>query len=381
MDTMKDCAADAIVRLGLTLALGTAFASIGGGCGDLVGLGGDAPPLATVHVRAVGDVGTIDGELRVAVVWGTQWLPEPLCVLPAESPEVEAVIAAGCRNSLGFTPERVAATVPIVVGADTELPLYELPSADVMVGGLEARIAYASLIVFDDVDRTGTLELSTPIRLPHNSEGPGDDDDGEEMRMSRDVIHGASFVAMTEPDRRLAFREGGYAPTGFYPRRGCGDPPAAFSILSAGGFTLEAAIAATAAGELPAQDPATCNEAELDATVVEITVRDPDESDELDEVHCAQRRTDSSVYYAEPLAEPLPLDDLVYACASIPTFTGEDPIDLVQLVVANHEMDRCRGLTHYTLRGCEEGELVCDHPEWDFVANPPSWWPCPEALP
>jgi hypothetical protein len=365
------------VRLGLKLGLGAAFASLGCGCGDLVGLGGDARPLATVQVRAVGDVGTIEGELRVAVVWGTQWLPEPLCVLPAESPELEAVLAAGCRNPLGFTPERVAATVAIVPGADTELALYELPSAEVMVGGLEARIAYASLIVFDDVDRTGTLELATPIRLPHNTEGPGGDDDFEPM-MSRDVIHGASFVAMTEPDRRLAFREGGYAPSGFYPRRGCGDPPPAFSIVSAGGFTLEAAIAATAAGELPAQDPASCDEAELDATVVEIAIRDPLE---LEEVGCVQPRTDSSVFYAEPLGEPLPLDELTYACAAIPTFAGEDPIDLVQLVVASREERRCRGLTHYTLRGCEEGELVCDHPEWDFVANPPSWWPCPETLP
>jgi hypothetical protein len=350
-------------------AIATALAAPA--CGDLVGFGGEVPPLATITVRATGEIA---GDLRVAVVWGAQWLPEPLCILPPDSAEVEAVIAAGCRDPLAFTPARVAASAPLVANTDTPLALDDLPAADVMVGSLDARIAYASLVVFDDVDHSGTLELATPARLPQRMTGPDDDD--EEL-VSRDVILGASFVSMTEPDRRLAFREGAYAPTGYYPRRGCGEPPPGFSVVSAGGFSLEAAITATAAGELPAQDPATCAEVALDATTVEIPVRDPRE---LLEVGCLRRLSDSSVRYAQPTDDP-GLANRSYACAGIPTFPGEPAIDLVQLVVTGLPDDRCRGLTHYTLRGCDEGGLECDTPEWDFVATPPAWWPCPGALP
>ena len=356
------------------------------GCGDLRNFDGEVTPLATIRLEATGHFdsvrveGGLDEALRVAIVWADQWLPEPMCVLPPESDEVAAVIVAGCRNPLAFTPRRVATSAPITPNEPTELPLFALPAADDMFGDVTARVGYASLVVFDDRDGDGTLDLGRPRRNVlgggwGDPPGPPDDDD---RLLERDIIYGASLVAMTEPDTRIAFREGAFITTGFYPRAGCGDPPPAFSILSAGGFSFEAALAATLAGRLPAQDPATCAEARPEDTTVAIPLRPPAE---LHEVGCEQRRSDSSVRYRQPPADPPDLTPHVHACAGIPRFGDEPPSSLVQLLVASHPDDRCRTITHFVLRGCHDGGIVCDTPEWDFTATPPAWWPCPLTAP
>jgi hypothetical protein len=82
------------------------------GCGELQGFSGDVPPLATVRVDVAGDFESVrapgaTGEaLSVALVWGAQWLAEPLCFVPPESPEVAAVVAAGCRDPPGCARSR-----------------------------------------------------------------------------------------------------------------------------------------------------------------------------------------------------------------------------------------------------------------------------------
>lgn len=381
-----------VLRSHLALA---ALVTLAPGCDDLAGFSGDAPPLATLRVVASGDFESVrvpnaDGEqLRVALVWGEQWLPEALCILPAADPAVADVIAQGCRNPLAFTPARVAASAPLVVGEVTTLELTQLPSADVMVGGVAARVAYGSLVIFDDRDGDASLDLARSVRLPTGpfggggaggGGGMGPPDPEEDEPPSRDIIYGASFVAMTEADRRVAFREGDYTQAGFYPRRNCGAPLPGFSILSAGGFTFEEAVAATLAGQLPEQDPASCAEDAIDDTVVEIPLRP---SVEVREVGCEQRRRDSSVVYRDPpVDEPPELAARKFACTSIPSLTGEqDPATagITQLVVTNTTDETCKGLTHYTLVGCDDGELVCDQPEWDMRANPPAWWPCEVA--
>lgn len=352
-----------------------ALVSLLTGCGDLEGFGGEVSALATIRVEATGDfemvrvAGATGEDLRVALVWGAQWLPEPMCILPPESPEVAAVIAAGCRNPLSFTPTRVSNNAAL--GMPAELVLDELPSADLMIGDVTARVAYASLVIYDDRDQTGTLELGRSRRLPQGGFDPG----GPPEVPTRDVIYGASFVAMTEPDTRLAFREGGFFESGFYPRHGCAEPLPAFSILSAGGFSFAAAVAATAAGTLPSEDPATCAEVKPEDTVVRVPFRAPAE---VQEVGCEQRREDSSVRYRRPPDDPLDLANLTYACAKIASFGGEPAPDAIQLLVASPADGRCKGLSHYTLFGCDESSsLTCDNPQWDYRANPPAWWPCP----
>ncbi|HEY5950937.1 MAG TPA: hypothetical protein VIV40_35840 [Kofleriaceae bacterium] len=353
-----------------------ALASLVGGCGELQGFSGEAPPLTTVHYQVTGDFESVrvpeavDASLDVALVWGAQWLPEPLCFTPPESSEAAALIAAGCRDPLGFVPDRASESVALDAG---ELSLYALPSADVMVGDVTGRIAYGALVVYDDRNATGRLELGRARRVPSPDDMPPADDP-----LARDIVYGASFVSMTEPDTRLALREGSYNElAAFYPRRGCGAPPAGFSVVTAGGFSALDAIAATLAGEVPSQDPATCSELSTDEAIVSVPFR---AASEVSEVGCTGRRADSSVRYREPPVDPLDLTNRVTACVHVPDFGAGTTAGIVQFVVSSRSDERCKGLTHYLLRGCEE-DATCALPEWDITATPPAWWPCPIEAP
>ena len=341
------------------------------GCGDLAGFGGDVPPLTTITIDTAGPLPTGGPEpvqLQAALVWGTQYLIEPLCILPSENADTTAVYAQGCRDPFGFVPDRVGANVPIELGVPAQLSLYELPSADVMVGDVTARVAYASIVIYDDRDANGTLDL-TRSRRPEI----GGHDGGPDMPPeSIDIIYGASFVSMTEPDQRVAFREGGFLGAAFYPRAGCGAPLPGFSVLAAGGFSAADAIAASLRGELPAEDPATCAEATVEATPIAIALRP---TEEVREVGCTERRVDSSTRYREPPADPPDFTDRVTACAHLPSF-GPPTSDVIQLLVSSRSDDHCKGLTHYVLRGCAT-DPECAEPRWDYTATPPSWWPCP----
>lgn len=354
-----------------------AAAALLAGCGDLEGFGGEVPPLATIRFEVTGDFeavrapGATGERLRVAIVWGAQWLPEPLCFLPPESSEVAAAIAAGCRDPLGFVPDRAADSVAIEPNAPSSISLFELPSADVMVGDVTSRIAYAALIVFDDRDGTERLELGRSRNAPDGGDGGGGPDPDDDPD---DLVYGSSFVSMTEPDVRVVLREGGYNErAAFYPRRGCGAPAPGFSLAAAGGFTREAAIAAAIAGEVPAQDPATCREGPTEDEVIAVPLR---QAAEVAETGCRGRRADSSVRYRRPETEPPDLTNRVAACAKVPDFgTGGGP-GIVQWVVSSRSDERCKGLTHFVLRGCDE-DAACALPEWDLTATPPAWWPCP----
>ncbi len=164
----------------------------------------------------------------------------------------------------------------------------------------------------------------------------------------------------------------------FYPRAGCDPPLPGFSVLAAGGFTAEAALAALLGGELPPEDPATCAVSAPAETTIVIAARAPAD---VQAVGCEEPRDDSSVRYRAPPPNALDFAGRVWACAHLPTFDtggtggGGPASDLIQLVVSGRASDRCKFLTHYTLRGCFE-DVNCADPEWDFTANPPGWWPC-----
>jgi hypothetical protein len=350
-------------------------------CGRLQGFEGEATPLASFNVLFHGDLAPlrppgVTGEraLRVALVWGAQWLTEPFCVLPAESPEAAAVIEAGCRDPFGFVPAAVSISAPIAVDAPGTLTLTQLPAPDVMVGDVTARVAYASLVVFDDRNDSGTLDLLTRFGPIWIGEGPPPD-----VNSLIDVIYGASFVTMTAPDQRVAFREGAFdSLSAFYPRAGCDPPPPGFSVLAAGGFTAEAALAALLGGALPRQDPATCAASAPAEATIAIAARAPVD---MQQVGCKVPREDSSVRYREPPRNSPGIEDRAWVCAHLPSFGagptggGSPGSDLIQLVVATHPDDPCKGLSHFTLRGCRE-DVTCASPDWDVTANPPAWWPC-----
>ena len=372
-----------------------------GGCSKPLGLDGAATPLTQIHVLVTGSAaepttvdagdtldagdtidaeGTFDGgtlpplalpaQLRAALVWGLQWLPEPFCVLPAESSDVAAVIEAGCRDSFGFVPDRVAADTLITPGVPAILNLYTLPSADVMVGDVTARVAYASLIVYDDRNGNGALDIRHPQRQRRRGDAASD------AGGAADIVYGASFVSMTLPDRRVAFREGDFNESvAFYPRAGCPDPPKLFSILSASGFNRTAALLSLVTGQLPLEtDLNACTITSINDTIV-VPLQDPAQLSQL--TYTTNDSDDVTYYRPVPTDPPFDLTKRIWACASFPRLGSEAPVTSAgkQLVVASSSADPCLSTMHYTLRGCDN-DPFCTTPSWDFTDNPPTWWPC-----
>ena len=347
-------------------------------CGKLQGFSGDVPPLATFEVTANGSP-PVNADLRVALVWGKQWLVEPLCIVPPDPRDDQnaflAVKAAGCRDPFGFVPARDAADAAVTVGVPATLDLITLPGADVLVGDLTARVAYGSLVVYDDKNHDATLNLAVPNRPPDfggDGGGGGGMGSGSDSIITPDIVVGASFLTMLEPDTRVTYREGAFLTTGFYPRAGCGDPPTGFSIESASGFTEQAAIDATLMGMVPQEtDLSQCVQRDPTSGPVSIALEPP--SHQLEELACRERNTDSTVRYREPDAAPPDLTDRVTACVHHPSFGM--PSDVIEFIVAGRTKDSCVGLTHYILKGCREGP-DCGTPDWDHSTAPPSWWPC-----
>jgi hypothetical protein len=350
------------------------------GCGKLVGLDTPVTPIAQIQVLVTGDIASVQRadtvertpQLHVALVWGAQWLPEPFCVLPPESPAAAAVIAAGCPDSFRFVPDVAAAYVAVEPGVPATIDLINLPSADVMVGDITARVAYASLIVYDDRNGNGTLDFHHALRRRHEEDyNPG-------MPATRDIPYGASFISMTLPDQRVAYHEGGDFNAAFYPRNNCAPAPPGFSVLSAGGFpppdfSQPAALLAAASGQFPEEDPTTCGVAKLSEVVVTIPLQDPTG---LTELACTVTDAGGTTFYREPPADPPDLSKA--ACVGFPHLPGDDPgvANGRQVVVPGALTDPCHSVNHYTLRGCNN-DPNCATPNWDVAATPPAWWPCP----
>lgn len=346
-------------------------------CGELKGLDGPAPPVVSFDAWFSNDLTplrppgvTEERQLRAALVWGAPWLPEPFCVLPPESEQAAAVIAAGCRDPFGFVPAAVTASVRVKQYGGASVGLDGPPAADVMVGDASGRVAYGSLVVFDDRDGSGALELARA----HGTAGGASTAQEIDVPDAPDLIYGASFVTMTENDFRVAYREGRFdASSTFYPRAGCAPPEPGFSLVGARGFSREEGLAAVLAGTLPAQDPASCFGVSPDGTSIGVIARSPAE---VQEVACAQA-TSGAARYREPPTDAPDLTDRVAACVHVPALeTAGAPSGLMQMVVSGRSTDRCKGLTHYVLRGCS-GNPTCAQPEWDLTAAPPPWWPCP----
>lgn len=405
--------------------LGWAATCLLGGCtSELSGLDADATPLAELQVQVTGDLQAFRPQdtlsetprLRLGLLWGAQVQADAFCLPIPGDALVTAVRAAGCRDPFGFSTSRLGPSVPLQLGAVTRLPLMDLPLADLLIGDLTARVAYASVVVYDDRNGNGVLDQWTATELPSgDAMGPGKGGPGGGGSMGGevapveekpDLIYAASFVSMTQPDRRLAYREGGYDSLSFYyPRWGCSDPPKGFSIVGAGGFDLMALLTGlfkpSASGvTLPQMASETCTSADLASTVVELPLQP---TPVFRDLICARRAgggmssgliTSGSVTYREPPANALPLDKISWTCAPVAQGGGGDiaggmgnpggstPLaqpkpQIVELIVSGVP-GGCRTLTHYLPRGCST-DPYCDQPEWE-PASPPSWWPCPTSI-
>ena len=364
------------------------------GCVKQAGLDTPVKPLEQIHFQVTGDIASVQRadtkgqtpQLHVAMVWGAQAWPEPFCFLPPESKEAAAVIAAGCPDSFRFVPERAGADVEVQPNVPATIDIINLPSADVMVGDVTARVAYASLIVYDDRNSNGVLDFRHPQRRRREEDyDPG-------TPATRDIPYGASFISMTLPDQRVAYREGGFNDkVAFYPRAGCDPPPAGFSILSAGGFPQpdfsQPGVLAVALqpGQFPAET--SCGEAKLDEAVVTIPLQAPDGevgdagavdggatvTVNLSEVACTVTDPDGTTFYTEAPATAPDLRNRACAWVGFPQLPGDAPVSGRQLAVAGAPDDPCQYVTHYTLRGCDN-DPGCAAPRWDITATTPAWW-------
>lgn len=342
------------------LAIALALPSLAG-CDDLQGLApSDLTPLVALHVRATGDLDAVrrpsdqPPRLRATVLWGQSSLPDPSCVPPIESPDHAGVVEAGCGDLLGFQRAGFNFEIDVPVAADgtATINLYSLP--EFLYGDKYSQIAYGSVVIYDDVNGSNYLD-------PFGG---------------ADVVYGASFSSMARPDTRIAFRHGEFDDrSAYYPRRGCQPPVEGYSLVSAGGFTLQDAIDAQGRGELPAEDPAQCRQDPIDRELA-VALRDPDE---LDEVGCFP----FAYYFSSPPPERFPTTaEVKMACTSIPDRGTGRAHGRWQLLMTFEAPQGfrigCKSIQHMVLRGCQDDPL-CEAPEWDLPA--PDWWPCPADNP
>jgi hypothetical protein len=330
------------------------------GCGDLQGLTpAELPPLVSIHVRVTGDLDAVrrpsdePPQLRASLLWGQPSLPDASCLPPIENPDHAAVVETGCGDLLGFKRGGFDTSMDTPVAADgtATINLYSLPQF--LYGDMHSQIVYGSVVIYDDANGDGFL-------APFSGQ---------------DVVYAASFASMTQPDTRIAFRHGAFDDrSAYYPRRGCEAPVEGYSQVSAGGFTLQAALDAQARGELPAQDPAQCRQAPIDREL-ELALRSPDE---LGEVACFP----FAFFFSSPPSEPFPVfpgsSTPTMACTSIPDrgsgrARGRSQLLMTTRAPPGFKMP-CKSIFHMVLRGCQDDPL-CEVPEWDVPA--PDWWPCP----
>ncbi|HEY5282992.1 MAG TPA: hypothetical protein VIM14_09400 [Polyangia bacterium] len=358
------------------------------GCTKPVGLGGAVTPLVQINVQTTDPNSVVPAgtQLHVALVWGLQWQPEPFCFLPSEWSEAANVVAAGCPDSFGFVPNLVGQDVALQPGSPATIALNSVPGADVLVGDLTGRIAYGSLVVYQDVNQNGVLDLRTPPRFRRHGDQTVSDDGG--VGGPADLVYGASFVSMTQPDQRVSYLEAKFnGDSAFYPRWGCpDDPPAGFSILSAGGFlqgdsgffqpdsgVLQADTLASLLTSKPflLEDPSTCSVAPID-TVVTIELQDPAN---LTQLACTANQTGGATRYLEAPTTPPNTADRQCAFVDLPQIPGDDAgvVSGRQFVVSNPPGAACKYVIHYTLIGCNN-DPKCTTGGWDLTGAPPPWW-------
>lgn len=326
-----------------------ALALLGSACGERpAGLSAEVEPLAVLHVRLEGALLETPCHPRLGLLWAAVPTYIPYChtrgptpLDPAREPSTTA--AHACRDPFRVTPALAGPSVAIDLRETSfELPIVHLPNASIMVGDAGARVAYAAVILYDDLDGDGELTFT---RCRGNTRGGGPTtpsrpfDCGSTSRFER--IHAASFERLDAESTRVTYVEGPFdAGSYFYPHPGCTAlPPGGFSVWRTGALL---------------SDTATCDVSPIDTEIV-LTPRAPDA---LVDLTCPQRRRDA---FPRPPTQLPDAEELSFEC------DGEGGI-------ATTDLDcPCPNLRTYTLRGCYE-ELECSDPDWDVPA--PEAWPC-----
>ena len=337
-----------------TLACLTALALVACDSG-LLGLGGGATPLATLRVQLGGDIVRWSAvqparkakRLRAGLIWAATWNPEDLCskyhqwltlgpvAMPLEASLV-AVGALGCPDLLGFVAAASGPSAAVDAKGQAAIEIAAPPSAEWMVGSPNGRIAYATVVLFDDRNGNELLDLEY-------SAGDGMGDRGARWEVEEpDLVLSASFVTMASSHVRLVFREGAYIGNStFFPLVNCAAPPMGFGVAR-----VEGPLGHT-----------TCTYQPVAEAVIELRAQPP---------HFA---ASTACVGHGPWYSPATQDDKPKSISAVYCLSANE------LLEASGLWNLCKGLTHYQLRGCLN-DKACEDPAWEYPHSVPTWWPC-----
>jgi hypothetical protein len=302
------------------------------------GVGDDRDPLVTIRGRYDGPLPE-EGTLRAGIIWAGVPVFVPYCHKygpnPREEREVPTVAQKGCRDPFEVVPGAVGPSVPFDRAGDRtfEIPIEHLPDAGVMVGTLAGRVAYGTVVLFDDIDDDGFLDLGARCRRR---------DADDPLPEPHDRLIVSTFTRLDEPQTRIAYVEGDFdADSFFYPHPNCTAlPPRGFSLWNVGDLF----------------DPnGTCEVTPLERELV----LEQMPATSLAHLSCRPSENES---FSRPPPDEGTGQSVMYDC----TPEGE--------LVAIDPQCPCPGLRVYSLRGCYD-DAACTEPDWDL--DPPMGWPCP----
>lgn len=323
-----------------TTAAAALFCAVNAACGQVSELGTEPEALLHVRGRLTRPIPTPAAgfiSLRAGLVWAGVPVFVPFCFEYGENPlkplQVPTEVAeVGCRNPFLVAPGALGPSVAISPDElGFEIPITQLPSAEVLIGPLQGRVGYASIVVFDDVDQDGQLDLSRGCgRFGDSGRG-------------RETIYASSFAELTERQTRLTYVEGGFDQDSFfYPHPQCRSLPGeGFSIWDVDGIF---------------ESDSRCQVHGMDHEV-ELS---PRISADLRHLSCVQR--DRQTFPRPPPRNELD-EELIWECTKEGALATTDPTC------------PCPEIRLHTLVGCYD-ELECETPDWDRRDTPPDWWPC-----
>lgn len=266
--------------------------------------------------------------LSVALAWGAVPAYPQVCVTHGNK---YLQLKEACGSPFTFRIGQYFPGQPLVVdeAGNFTYTVGALPEARLTVGSQAGRVAYGSLVIYEDIAQLGGFQ-------------PGEA--GEEPA-SRVVA--ASFASLTLPQHRIVLREGEWdIASMFYPHVGCTVPPPGFSLM-------KATLGISPQGELQGS-------CEIQPTTQPVEIL--------------------------PLSE---LDAKAISCpanvgSAHPEWISEPPtngicLDAGTLLIPTDATNYCPAVQVVLLKGCyDPARTDCDkEPDWDVTATPPDWWSCP----
>lgn len=315
--------------LGMTLMMATGMAACGQGLYDETYTG---DPLFLLRANVEGTLEATPSSLRASVLWSS--LPDALnsCLGLAQDNSDVSV----CFN-LYFKPSIAAESVAVepVFPSALEMPMYRLPRLSSLSGREGSWLGYGSVVIFDDGNGNGQLDLVEP---------------GQDT--AEDTVVGASLLPNIERDSSgvvvsternvLVYREGELSPLWkmFEMAADCPAPPEGLSVYF---IDVEQNI---------------CERKNIDDG---LTIK-IDDSDAMRANICRPKFGPQFGYPSDP-----PPAGAQVTCVDEYTLEFSTDADLL-----------CPLVQRYDLIGCTDTSSVeaCNATAWDLTNDIPAWWPC-----